>query len=192
MPPPPVLPSPRLPKAVLLELLEKISGVQSVWKTDQRPHLGQRPLTEHSWTLLGVQSYQSVGVDELRQVYDPPPIDANNTILVGQRQFTLVVECYSLDANLEAFDLAERVRFRLRSQVARGIFSPAGLSLRDIQPAVTVARTVDAGQSKRALLASIVDVRWNLVVYADPLDPGEDDYIQTVDTANVVPGTFIP
>lgn len=181
---PNVQPSPRAPKAALIALIAKLSGVQTLWRTDKVPAIpGMGPGLEHARIFLRVTSYGSIGTDELRQRYNAVT-NANDNVLVGQRQFTLSVRAESLDANLEAYDLCERVRFRLRTEVARGIFSPAFLSLRDVQPIAPFEQRVDS----RTMRVATMDIRWNLVVFEDPLDPGEGNWIQTVDGGGPIPG----
>jgi hypothetical protein len=188
----PVLPSPRLPKDKLELLIRTISGVQCVWSTSRRPHLGQRPGTEQAWIFLSAQSLIGVGVDELRQVFNPVT-GQNDSITVGQRQCTLVLRAESLDPSLQAFDLLERVRFRLRGATARALMVPT-ISLRDIQATrVLPDAKVDMGGTERALLCATMDVRLNFVVAADQLDPGEGDYIAAAPLpAPVVGGNLLP
>jgi adenine phosphoribosyltransferase len=61
----PVVPSPRAPKALLIKLVQTLSGVQTVWNTGQRGLLGYRPGTEKAWVLLGLQGIREYGTDEL-------------------------------------------------------------------------------------------------------------------------------
>jgi hypothetical protein len=178
MPTQPVLPSPRFPKALILELVRTLAEVQCVWTTARRNLQGLRPGTEMAWMICGLQSYVEVGTDELRVAYDPTA-DRNVESLRGQRNFTLVLRAQSLDARLEAFDLCERVRFRMRTTTARAIMVPI-LALRDFGPTTTLPdSTYDVGGTQRALLEATLDVRMACVVAADPGDPG--NYIATVD-----------
>lgn len=189
----PVLPSPRLLRETLKKILEQISGVQVVWYTSKRPHLGQRPGSERAWILASIQSYRSVGIDELRQVYNQS-LDRNDSIMVGQRLFTLVVNAESLDPKLQAFDLCERVRFRFRTQTARALMVP-NLALVDFAPIVQHdEKLADVGGGSRTLLAATLDVRMAAVVADDPNDPGEGDYIAQVDqaTGGLIPGELDP
>ncbi len=183
---PNIQPSPRVPKAVLQTLIETLSGVQAVWSTDPSPDLGRRAGTERAWIILNLQSFRNVGTDELRQAYDPTT-DSNVNLQLGNRQFTLSCGARSLDATLEAYDLLERVRFRLRTATARAIFAPANLSLRDIQAVQVLSGKVAGTQ---ALKAASMDVRWNWMAAADPLDPGQGDYIATVNGDGTTNGTI--
>ena len=172
----PVTPSPRLPKPLLLQILQQLSGVQVVWRTAQRPHLGQQPGTEHAWIVASVQSWRAVGVDELRQVYNATT-NALDNMTVGQRLFTLVLRGYSLDATLEAVDLLERVRFRLRSATARNLMVPT-LALVDFGPMMSLPDEVTSvGNVARAIRVATLDVRMACVVAADQGDPGEGGFI---------------
>jgi hypothetical protein len=176
----PIPASPRLPKEALKKIFRTISGVGTVWGTEKRPNLGQAPGKEAAWLRLTVQSYQRVGVDELRQMYDP----VNNVLqnlLVGQRQFTLVVQARSLDKRLEAYDLCERCAYRLRTPTARDLFplGPTGLpilSLRDIQPTQVLS---DEAADERIILVASMDVRFNSCVWADPNGAGEGLIIES-------------
>jgi hypothetical protein len=174
-----VSPSPRLPKATLIQLIQLTSGLQSVvWATDRRPHLGQQPGREHAWITLAMQSWQNIGVDELRYSFNAATGN-NDSVTVGQRSFTLVVRASSLDPTLEAFDLLERIRFRLRSAQARALMVPT-LALRDIQAIQTFPDAVaNAGGVARTLLSASMDVRMLCVVGADQGDAGEGTFIET-------------
>lgn len=176
-PAPHVQPSPRVPKAILVQLYSTLAGVPAVWQTEPNPDLGEGPGLEQAFCKLTLSSFRNVGIDELRTVYDADA-DQNVNVLLGNRQFTLTMQARSLDETLEAYDLCERVRFRLRTAVAQAIYRPAFLSLRDIQAVHPVyGRT----SNTQVLLSASMDVRWNWLAWADPLDPQEGGYIQTVD-----------
>ena len=186
-----VQPSPREPKATLLAIIKAIAGVQVVWSTDRRQHLGQMLGKEHAWIFASIASWTSVGIDQLRMVYNATK-DANDELLVGQRQFTLRLKAQSYDATLEAMDLCERVRFRLRTPTARALFNGI-IALVDIPPTVMLPEeTVVAGGIERCLLTASMDVRMACVVASDPLDPDGGGYIATVDGGGFIPGTLTP
>jgi len=156
-----------------------------VWYTRKRPLLGVRPAGERAWILATMQSYRAIGIDEQRQVFNATT-NQNDTIVVGQRAFTLVVRAESLDADLEAFDLCERVRFRFRSQTARALMVP-NLALVDFAPIMQHDEMLaGAGDTKRQLLSSTLDVRMAAVVAADALDPNEGSWIETFDAPTAV------
>lgn len=181
----PVLPSPRLPRDVLVELVRTLSGVEVNWRTKRRQNPGKAPSKEVAWIDLWAQSYAAVGNDELRAVFD----EVNNvrqTVLVGQRTFTLSMVARSLDGTLEAFDLLERVRFRMSTQTARNIFVPANLSIRNYEAIHTLP---DAESDGHAILQATWDMSWNFVVFADPNDPGESAFIETIGVAPVGSGS---
>ena len=106
MPEQPILPSPRLPKEQILKLLREISGVEVVWSTGARGLLGYQPSSERAWLLANVQGWRELGTDELRVVWNPAR-NANDEMLVGQRTFTLALQAFSVDPEIEAFDLLE-------------------------------------------------------------------------------------
>jgi hypothetical protein len=189
----PVVPSPRLPKDTLLALFKSLSGVQCYWRSAKRPAmtgLGPQP-GERAWIDLQVSAFGAIGVDELRSVFNPAR-NSNDMIIAGQRAFTVTLKCRSLDPRLEAFDLAERVRFRMRSQHARGFMIPT-IALRDMPPTIVLNETVvKIGGVARALMAANLDVRMLCVVSADPGDPTEGGWIEMVDAGGLIPGTLIP
>lgn len=185
-----VQPSPQLPRELFLELFRTISAVQCFWFSRKRPPVaGQRPNTENAWIDLTLTTAGSYGVDELRQQYNAQK-DRNDNLLVGQRNCTIQVKARSFLADLEGYDLCERVRFRLRTQVARAIMVPV-VSLRDIQPTI-ILPDEKSGDGTRLLSVAVMDVRFNYVVAADPNDPGEGDYIKSVNGGGNIPGTLLP
>lgn len=185
---PTILPSPRIPKAVLIQLIATLSGVETLWRSDAVPPApGRGAGLERARIWLRLSSYTSQGVDEQRAVFNVTT-GQNSVVNVGQRQFTLNVKAESFTPTIEAFDLCERVRFRLRTQTARAIFVPAKLGLRDVQ-AITAFESV---ADSRTVLCASMDIRWNYVVFADPNDPNEGDWIAQADGAGVIPATLLP
>lgn len=187
-PPPNVQPSPRIPKATLLELYRTLAGVQTMWALDAAPAVpGRAPGLEAARIWLAITSYGSKFVDEQRTRWDDSA-QANRYLLVGQRQLTVSMRAESLDATLEPFDLCERVRLRLRTPTARAIFTKANLSLRDVQPISSFGQP--GPNSPRMMKVAIMDVRWNYVVTAETLDAEADGTIETVNggTPGPIPG----
>lgn len=181
----PVIPSPRLPKERLLRLFRTIAGVSVVWNTRHRGLLGYPTAGETAWLLIGIQAWREVGVDDLRYKWNPAT-ETNDETVVGQRQFTVDVKAFSMSEKLEAFDLCERVRFRLRSQTAREIMIPI-LSLRDIQP-IQQPPAMEATKGGHIVLRADMDVRMNCVVGADPNDAGGGNTIGSAQVADPVIG----
>ena len=187
---PPALPSPRLPKATLLQILAVASGVQVSWKTGKRAHLGQRAATERAWITVSASQYQDMGWDEPRKVLNP--ITGNeDLIVVGQRQFTLGLRASSLDATLEATDLLERVRFGFYRNAVRQLMIPT-IALIGCKPIVELPDTV---ADNRIVLTATMDMRMQCVVSADPRDSGEGSYIESVNGGTFTgtgAGTLLP
>ena len=178
MPEQPILPSPRLPKEQILKLLREISGVEVVWSTGARGLLGYQPSSERAWLLANVQGWRELGTDELRVVWNPVR-NANDEMLVGQRTFTLALQAFSVDPEIEAFDLLERVRFRMRTQEARALMVPT-LALRDFQDVRQLPpMESQQGSMSHIVLRASMDVRMNCVVGADPQDPSGGGIIAT-------------
>ena len=185
----PVVPSPRLPRAQLLTLYRTLAGVQVVWNTGNRPLLGYRPGTERAWALLGIQGIQQLGTDELRYTWNAKE-NRNDEVLVGQRTFTASFQAFSIDAELEAYDLCERVRFRMRTQTARALMVPF-LALRDfqnIQQPPPEQMQVAAGGPAHIVLRATMDVRMLAVVGDGPNDAGGGGVIATAPVPTPVYG----
>jgi hypothetical protein len=179
MPGLPVTPSPRFPLERLLTLVRTISGVQAVWSTKKRGFLGLRPGTEMAYLVVSSQSNLGIGVDELRVQYDPAR-NENAMMLRGQRSVTIVLRAISFTQTLQAFDLLERVRFRMRTKVARDIMVPT-IALKDFGPIVNLEdETQTSGGVSIIALAATMDMRLLYVVGADPGDAGQGDFIATV------------
>jgi hypothetical protein len=163
--------------AQLLTLYSTLSGVQCREDTGARPLLGQRPGTEAAWLLVQVQSIIELGTDELLVQYNAATGN-NDEYLVGQRTFTCVMQAFSLDATLKAYDLLERVRFRLRTATARALMVPT-IGLRDFMPVQALPPIVPATPGGHIVLRASLDVRLNCVLGAPPNDPGGGDVIAT-------------
>jgi hypothetical protein len=180
-----VQPSPRIPKQTLLQLIATLSGVQTLWRSDRAPAIpGESPGLEHARIWLKITTYANNGTDEQRLQYDAAA-DTNDLLNVGQRQFTLSIraECFNPISEIEAYDLCERIRFRLRTATARSIFSPANLALRDVQPIAAFEQKVDVGGTSRMIPCATMDVRWNWVATGDPnpQDSMEGNWIEGID-----------
>jgi hypothetical protein len=190
-PAPLIVPSPRLPKQALLQLVATLSGCQVLWRTDAAPAVpGIAPGTERARIWIRVSSFGEIGVDEERELYNVNT-GMNELLNIGQRQFTLScrAEGFTPQSQIEPYDLLERVRFRMRTETAKAIFAPANLSLRDIQPMISSEMRVD----NRMIPFATMDIRWNWVAIWDPNPDNEleGNWIQTVDVNNVVPGTLL-
>ena len=97
----------------------------------------------------------------------------------------MVVTAMSLTPSIEAYDLCERVAFRLRTQTARVLMVPT-IALRDFGPITTFPEYTERdGQIERTVLRATMDVRMACVLSADPNDPEEGNWIET---AVVEPG----
>jgi hypothetical protein len=142
-------------------------------------------MTERAWLIAGIQSLGNLGVDELRQQYNPVT-NQNDSLVAAYRSFTLGVKAFSLDATLEAFDLLERVRFRFRTEEIQTILRPT-IALRDFQPIHVLD---SASANNRLVLVATVDIRMLAVLTADNLDPAEGGWIQTSD--GPLNGTLLP
>ena len=100
---------------------------------------------------------------------------------MGQRAFTVPVQAFSIDETLEAYDLCERIRFRLRTQTARALMVPT-LALQDLQPIVQPAPEqlqVAAGGPAHIVLRATMDVRMLCCIGDGPNDAGGGGIIES-------------
>jgi hypothetical protein len=183
----PIYPSPRFPKDLILEILAFCAQVPVTWKTRKQPHRGQQPGQEHAWIEVSVADLDEVGEHELRTQYDPAS-DTRSQIVIGRREGVTILKASSLDETLEAYDLLERVRFRLHNKPARDLFGGI-ISLRDVPK---IRPLEDEEAAGRTILCATMSVRWNYFLAADPEEPGSSGYVATVNGGTVVPFTPLP
>lgn len=185
----PVLPSPRLPKTLLLQILAQASGVPCYWATDRQAQKGGRSNAEKAWVTVGVQSYVWTGWDEVIRGYDPAR-DVITEVVAAHRTFTLALKCFSRDASLEAYDLAERIRFRFSTPTIRALMIPT-IALIDMMP----VRIYETDLDTFTVLVAQMDIRLKIAFGVDPMDSNEGGYIKSDgDSFDVVPpgiGTLI-
>ena len=177
----PFLPSPRFPKALLLQVLELAAGVPCVWTTAKRPMLGPLDATkEVAWVLVSVPSRNNEGTDELRRVYQPAPLDANAALQGGQRSCTVSLRAVSMDETLEAMDLLARIQFQLRTAKCAALYVGV-LALQEFHPILNLG---DETVEDRVVWTATMDVRLGYVDQSDPVDPQEGGYIASSDVPN--------
>jgi len=136
---------------------------------------------------IGLQAWREFGTDELRYSWNEAT-GQNDEILVGQRSFTVPVQAFSIDPTLEAFDLCERIRFRMRTETARKLMVPT-LALRDFQNIVQLPPDqLTVNGIGHIVLRATLDVRMLCVVGAELNDPGGTNIIETTEVPPPVPG----
>ena len=118
----------------------------------------------------------------------PAMTGAASATLTAQREVTTTIRCYSLDPHLEAYDLAERCKFGLRTVQAHAMFG-CEVSLRDVQ-AVHVVN--DKAVDGRIVLCATCDVRWNVSLTAELTSDEDTGWIATADEGQIIPGTPLP
>jgi hypothetical protein len=181
------LPGENLPKEKLLEVLRAASGVQVVWLTDkQSAPLGMLPGSEKAWIEASVNNIVDIGWDEQREVMDDttnPP--TQQTVIIGHRQCTLKVMCYSLDANLEAYDLAGRVRFAFNRQAIHDLYTPT-IAIRYCEKTIVLPPTPRDGRNIRR---ASIDLQMSYVVSSVDVNPAPQGYVLS---AGEVSGEVVP
>ncbi len=170
----PVLPSPRLPKPQLEAIFRLASGVQVFWSHSRTPQTGLRPVTEHAWITASIRSVSTIAVDEKRIDWNATA-NANETTVVAHRAFTVSLKAQSFDATLEAYDLLERVRIRLRGPQIRAMMTPT-IALETVKNITTLP---DQDLDGRALRVAVLDVRMRCVLTFPNVDPSDTNWIET-------------
>ena len=169
----PVLPSPRLPKPTLTTIFQLASGVQVYWSTSRTPQRGQKVSTEHAWITASMRSVATIAVDEKRLAWNPVT-NTNETTVVAHRAFTVSLRAESFDTTLEAYDLLERVRIRLRGPQIRALMEPT-IALETIK---NITALPDQDLDGRALRVAVLDVRMRCALTFANMDPSDTNWIE--------------
>ena len=181
------LPTPRIPKCRIVEIVTYASGVPTVWQTSKRPNLIPNGQNERAFILLSAQSPGQVGTDEERTELDETT--NNLDVVIGShRTVTITLRAFSWDPQLEAYDLCERVRFGLNRDAIRALMVPT-IAL------VSCERTnvlTDQEVQGRVILSASMDIRLRAVLQTDPQNANEGNWIETVDEGGIIPATLTP
>lgn len=161
---------PRLPKDALLSLISDLTvtdwspnGWPVVWEVDPIPLLGIQNDTLGAFIELSVNSYKSVGVDELKSEFSVE-LDALQSVYYGLRQFTLTLDCRSFAAHIMAIDILESVRLRINNPgtvLTNQYFTNNGLSWIRSHPTVKLPGDYQVADSRMTWRASIdIEFSW--------------------------------
>lgn len=176
-----IVPEPGVfPKRRILKILETcvrplgtFRGVPVVWATDKRDFLGNNPDQESAWIVASMSSNLAIGCEELRTQLNSQT-DNREALLVAQRQCTITLRAFSTDADVEAFDLLTRVRFYINTAPVRAFMVPT-IALVDYMPIQVYTDKMSEG---RSLLAAMMDLRLAYVEAADPMEQGEQGFVE--------------
>lgn len=163
-------------KTGLMSIIQPLTGLSAtsvVWDEDPQPMVSD---VDRALVTLKLGSYASNGVDEVQSSFDD--VRGYQTVQVGQRNVTLTIRVETYDKSVEASEILERLRIRLR----RG---SVGTSLNNIRLAL---QTIDATQKantkydNRVMNVSIMDIHL-AAVSRDNLNAlgVADTYIATTD-----------
>jgi hypothetical protein len=186
----PQLPSPRIPKALLLNVVRLASGVPAAWVTDKWPAFPQDPGFERARIIVSPGAYANVAIDELLLTWNPAT-NRNDVVTAAHRLLTLSLKAQSLDDTLEAIDLLERVRARLRTERIQTLWRPT-VALQDIKPIVPLG---NQWADSVAMPTAVMDVRFKLALAFVNLDPYEGDWIEADSDSAAIwagNGTLLP
>jgi hypothetical protein len=172
----PQLPSPTFPKDQMLAALKAASGVQVVWGSSRRPAFNNQPTQEKARIIVRLVALSTVAIDEKRLSFNPVT-NGNDSIVVAHRYFTLGLKAESMEHALEASDLLERVRIRLRTERIQTMLRPT-IALRDCKN-ITPLPDVFEKAGNRVILTANMDVRYRCVLTFQNLDPEEANWIET-------------
>lgn len=198
---PNVQPSPRFPLAAVLALYAQLSGVQVTLDSEKQPLKGEAANTERAWIEVDVTSFDQLGTDEMR-VQTNAAGSGNVFLLRGERKLFTTLKAKSLDATLSAWSLLERIRFRLRTDLAQGQYQAAGLSVASQGADMRIRHYNEViklqGQDSRKIKVAVMEIKWNWCASAilNPSDQSGGGVIDTVDggqlpgRVGVIPGTL--
>ena len=171
------LPQEVLPKAQFLRIIREASGVDAVWDTDDRPQLGQDSDGELAWIELGVSGSEKVGLDEgLAEPNTTTTPPTQNTLTVGHRHCVLNLMAYSIDKDLEAYDLCARVRMGFNRRRIHELMEPT-IALRSFHPIIRLPKSVQDG---RIMLRANMGIAMSYAVSADTCNAPAQDYVLSV------------
>lgn len=181
---PNVQPSPRFPVDKIVALYAQLGGVQVTLSWQKQPLKGQVPSTEKAWIEVDETSAGALGDDEMRAQYNVAS-NSNTFLLRGDRVITHTLKAKSLDNTLSAWSLLERVRFRLRTDLATTAYRAAGVSIASSGRDMLIRHFDEiieaAGEDSRKIKVAVMEIRWNWCASAT-MSPTDMDggYIQRV------------
>lgn len=175
-------------KPALQAIIASLTGLSvpaTEWGLDPNAFVGD---TDRAKVQLTIERIEALGVDEHRRAYGPPgyPATAFVTTEIGQREIhiNLYAECF--DYSVEAAELIDLVRTGIRADAVTAQLNAINLAF-EWMSTTTPIRQV---RNERALNAASADIRFggiNSVVSGNENNTG---FIDVVNGANVVPGTF--
>ena len=199
---PNVQPSPRFPLDPLLKLFERLSGVQVTLDSRKQPMKGLGPSQEHAWIEVDVINFDQLGTDEMR-VRTNSAGTGNDFLLRGERKLTTSLKAKSLDATLSAWSLLERIRFRIRTDLASNAYEGAKVSIASSGADMRIHHFNEPlklqGQDARIIKVAVMEIKWNWCA-SSILSPADQDGGGVIDFVNgggplparvgVIPGKF--
>ena len=127
-----------------------------------------------------------VDVDEHRPVFDAPGYPANQLVIteMGERRFTITVRAEAYDKSVEAAEILDSIRTRIRSEASTEALNALSIALITTHDAIAVAYKVD----ERVVNTAIADFEFSGV--ASFVSDTNAPFILTVNGNNVVPGVI--
>lgn len=181
---PNVQPSPRFPLDELLALYVRLSGVGVTLESRKQPFKGNIPSTERAWIEVDVGNFDAIGDDEMRAMVGANGV--NTFKLRGERKMSMTLKAKSLDNTLSPWSLLERIRFRLKTDLAANIYRAAGVSLASSTAAMAIRHyneTIEVqGEDSRTIRVAVMELKWNWCASA-VLSPTDQDTGE-IDTVN--------
>lgn len=182
---PNVEPSPRFPIEALLVLFAALSGVQVTLDSRKQPQKGEAPSKERAWIVVDVPTFDQLGTDEMR-VQGNAAGTGNVFLLRGERKLTTNLKAKSLDATLSSWSLLERIRFRLRTDLASNAYEAAKVSIASSGADMRIRHFNEPlklqGEDARIIKVAVMEIKWNwcasaLLSPTDQTGGGVIDYV---------------
>lgn len=171
----------------IIASLTDLSDYATSWDLDPERPVGD---TDRAKVSLKLMSVHAIGVDEHRRVYNPPGYPAGSfvTTEIGNREIrvTVYAECY--DATVEAAELLDQIRTRIRADAVTAQLNAINLALEWAEKTVMLPTVHD----NRLVSAAACDFRFGAIASWVSSVTTAGDWIATVDGNNVIPGTLTP
>jgi hypothetical protein len=174
----------------LLAILGGLTGLSAVaieWGLNPNAFVGDQDRAKVQLQLFGIEA---LGVDEHRRAYGPPgyPATAYVTTEIGNREVTINVYAETYDYNVEAQEILDLIRTAIRSEAVNN----ALFNIQLVFQWMSGTTVLKEHRNNRAISAASADIKFGGIAQFVSSVEDNQGWIETVNTTNVVPGTFTP
>lgn len=176
-------------QAVIASLTD-LAPDATFWSIDPRPYVSDE---NRAQVLLTLEHVDQLGIDEHRRHVsdgtDGYPAGTFVTQEIGNRDFVVNVRAEVYDRAVEAAELVDQVRTRIRAEFVRDQLNALAIALVDVGQTIMLPTTYD----NRVVSVAAADFTFaGIAQWVNTIAPNVGgDYIKEVnDAQNDVPGTF--